>query len=135
MTNDMEKNASGMLANPFYAVSFADYMSADDKTEIAKEDWVLNNTGLIDEMGIEDWLKQLLISLTTEPEDSPTYTIISPRNVVIVSERLRGEHKPIITRQQWLQVNTKLMKELGTEAWLWRLIDILETGGPEGGGS
>jgi hypothetical protein len=131
MTNDMEKDAAGMLANPFYAVSFADYMSAGDKTDTAKEDWVLKNAQLIDEMGTEDWLKQLLISLTTEPEDSPTYTVISPRNVIIVSERLRGDHKPIITRQQWLQANTKLMKELGNEAWLWRLIDILETGGPE----
>lgn len=131
MTHDMEKDSTGMLANPYYAVSFADYMYAGDKTDAAKEDWVLKNTRLIDEMGVEDWLEQLLISLTTEPEDSPTYTIISPRNVVIVSERLRGEHKPIITREQWLQVNAKLMKELGYEVWLWRLIDILETDRPE----
>ncbi len=124
-----EDNVRDSIINPFYAITFADYLFTNQKAAIAKEDWVLTNSHLVEEMGSTDWLEHLLESLSTEPLDTPTYTVICPHKTVTFSNRLRGEHEAIIDSVAWIAANAKLMKELGVEKWLWQLLDVLETGG------
>jgi hypothetical protein len=131
-TNSMEPtedNVRDSIINPFYAVSFADYLFQNQHIETAKEDWVLKNSQLIKEMGSPSWVEQLLVSLSTKQQDTPTYTVICPRNAVSLSTRLQGEHEPIVDSTTWVAANVKLIDELGTEKWLWQLLDVLETGG------
>jgi hypothetical protein len=59
MSSPAEDNAKATFINPFYAITFADYLFKDQKIEIAKEDWVLENARLVGEMGSTDWLEQL----------------------------------------------------------------------------
>lgn len=125
-----EDEVGSMIINPFYAIVFKDYLFEDHKLEIAKEDWVLKNAQLIKEMGPDNWLEQLLISLSTDPQDGPTYTVINPYVCAVFSERLQGEHEPLVTREMWLQANVKGLQEFGAEKWLSQLLDVLETGGP-----
>jgi len=124
-----EDNVRDSIINPYYSVSFAEYLFNDQELEVAKEDWVLKNSQLITEMGNTDWLEQLLLSLSTEPLDNPTYWFICPRKTVTFSDRLRGEHEPTVDIAVWVAANVKLMEELGNEKWLWQLLDVLETGG------
>ena len=124
-----EDNVRDSIINPYYAVAFDDYLFAEHKPEVAKEDWVLANFQLIKEMSSAEWLEQLLVSLSTKPLDSPTYAVICPSKTIAFSARLRGEHEPTVDISVWVAANVKLMEELGTEKWLWQLLDVLETGG------
>jgi hypothetical protein len=126
-----ERDAKEMLANPYYTVVFAEHLFKGSKPAGAKEDWVLMNAKLIDDLGAKVWLGELLAVLSTQESKYDGHDIINPCLVVTVSVRLHGEHPPLITRQQWLEANTKLIKELGTEPWLWNLLAVLETGGPQ----
>ena len=130
MDSTDEDDTKSMFANPYYAVSFADYLFKTQDTALAKEDWVLANTKLINKIGAEDWLTELLACLTTEPSDNPTHMVINPCQAVVFSNRLQGEHEAMVDTKTWLAANVKLIKELGTEAWLWQLLEVLETGGP-----
>ena len=131
MSQPDEEDAKNILINPFYAVSFADYLFKPHGTGLAKEDWVLANTKLIKEEGSTDWLKQLLVNLTTEPTENLKHMVMNPQQVVIFSERLYGVHEPIVDADTWLEANKKLMDKLGFEEWLYQLLNVLETGGPE----
>lgn len=133
-TYGMEPTANNVresIINPYYCVSFAENLFNDQKIEVANEDWVQKNSQLIAEMGSTDWLERLLVSLSTGPLVNPTYWLICPRKTVVISDRLRGEHEPAVTKGVWLAANTKLIKELGTGKWLWQLLSVLETGGVE----
>lgn len=124
-------DAGNMIANPFYVIVLKDDLFGDHEMEGAKEDWADKNVQLMEEIGSRDWLNQLLLALSpgTEP-DHVRDTIVSPYKGIIFSETLQGDHKPIIAREQWVQANMKLMKELSVGEWLWRLLDVLENGGP-----
>jgi hypothetical protein len=51
------------LINPFYAVSIHPSLLGEHETLVSKEQWVKANARLIEEIGIEDWLAQLLATL------------------------------------------------------------------------
>ncbi len=123
-----EDSVRDSLINPYHVVNFAEHLFSDKGTTVAKEDWVSANVGLIQEMGASDWLKGLLVCLTVEPTDDPAQMVTSPRQAVVFSERLRGEHEPMVDTPMWIVANEKLIGELGAEEWLWWLLAILETG-------
>ena len=118
-----------MLLNPSYAIVLKDYLFDDHKLEGAKEDWAVKNSELLTEMGAKDWLEQMLIALSTERQDGPTYTIISPYKGIMFSGKLRGDQR-VVTGETWVQVNKKAIEEFGAEKWLWKFLDVLESGGP-----
>lgn len=122
------KDARDMLINPYYAVTFADYLFKNGYDVIVKEDWVKANTIFMQEKGNKEWLKQLLVNLTTESTEDLSKMAMNPLHAVVISESLKGEHEPIVTEGEWITANVKLMDELGTEAWLWALLDVLENG-------
>ena len=124
-----ERDAKEMLANPYYAVVFAVHLFNEHKPATAKEDWVLLNAKLMDDLGTNEWLGELLDVLSVPQSKYDGHDIINPRVAVTVSAGLRGDHEPLITRAQWLEANAKLIKEIGTEEWLWQLLNVLETGG------
>jgi hypothetical protein len=125
-----EDDVKSTLINPYYAISFADYLFKDQSPTVAKEDWVLTNTKLIDDMGTDEWLEQLLITLSVAPTDDIKDLIVSPSKTVVLSERLRGKHESLVDTTGWIKANVKLIKELGTGEWLWQLLKVLQTGGP-----
>jgi len=130
MKSPDETNLRDTLINPYYAIVFTDSVFKEQKPTIAKEDWVLTNTKLIEE-DTPGWLEQLLSSLTEKLSDNPASIITSPQNTVLISQRLSGKHEPMVTTNVWKSANIKLLQELGTEEWLWRLLGVLETGGPD----
>jgi hypothetical protein len=126
-----EDEAASMIINPFYAISFrGDFFSAHEGCA-AKEDWVIVNSKLMEDIGAKAWLDQLLDALSIDPDDYEGHEIINPGLVAYISNRLYGEHKPLTTRADWIGANENLIKGLGISKWLWMLLDVLETGGPE----
>ena len=54
--------------------------------------------------------------------------LVNPFYAVTISPTLFGEHDPIIARSRWVQANARLIEQIGAEAWLNRLLDVLESG-------
>ena len=88
------------------------------------------NAHLIEDMSAEGWLDELLDVLALSRAKYDGHDIINPTLTINVSYRLQGEHPPLVTREEWVKANVKLIDELGTTAWLWLLLEVLETGGP-----
>jgi hypothetical protein len=130
MDTENSSDVEGILANPFYAVTFTSHLFKK-QPETAKEDWILLNARLIEELGSKAWLDEFLDVISLPSKEYDGHDIINPSLVVRISARLEGDHPPLVTREQWLQANVKLMYELGSEKWLERLLNVLETGGPE----
>lgn len=129
MKSDEENNVRDTFINPYYVISFANNVFSDNKLDIAKEDWVLANTKLIEDMGAREWLEQLLINLSVNPTSDVKDLIVSPSKVIDISTRLKGKHESLVDITGWMNANVKLMKELGTGEWLWQLLKVLQTGG------
>lgn len=127
MNPDNTSAAESLIANPFYAVEFATHIFKRH-TEGPKEDWVAANTHLIDDIGPEAWLGELLDSLSQTRAKYDGHDVINPTVVINVSERLKVQHEITVSRSQWIQANAKLINEIGADRWLWRLLDVLENG-------
>ena len=68
------------------------------------------------------------------PEDM-RQILMNPLYAITVSPALSTPHPPMVTKEQWVTVNAKMIKERGAERWLRELLEILETGGIESGKS
>lgn len=123
-----EAKTTKNLLNPYYAVVLADHVF-NQKQVTTEEDWLLLNTGLIEDMGITAWLEELLDALSLPRAKYDGHDIVNPSLVVAMSDSLQGKHQPLVTRQEWIQANTRLAKELGADTWLQRLLETLQTGG------
>ena len=55
-----KQETKDMFINPFYAINLSPSLLAEHEPMIAKEKWIQVNSKLIDEIGKEEWLKQLL---------------------------------------------------------------------------
>jgi hypothetical protein len=62
-------------------------------------------------------------------EDDIQTLLVNPIYAVSISPSLAVEHEPLVERSQWISANARLIKEIGAEAWLERLLDVLESGG------
>jgi hypothetical protein len=56
--------------------------------------------------------------------------LINPFCAIRVSHSLTVKHEPLTTKEQWVRVNARLIRNLGTEEWLTRLLAVLESGQP-----
>lgn len=130
MNNEDTKAMDGMLTNPFYAVTFADHLFRKHGDLSAKEDWIAANAQIMKDIGVQAWLEELLEVVSLSRSEYDGHDMINPALVVNISDRLQGEHEPLVTRKLWVQANEKLIDELGAETWLYRLLEMLETGGP-----
>lgn len=117
---------SALAANPYYAISFAPHAFTKHENLGSAEDWVAANTALIDDMGPKAWLDELLDVLSLSQDKYDGHDIINPMLVINISDSLSGEHQTIVTREQWSQINTKLIEEIGAGEWLWKLLETLD---------
>lgn len=130
--NSDERQAAKILINPYSVITFRDDLFQPHNINGALEDWVKKNTGLVLEVGNKTWLDEFLKVLSPNtPADYVRDSIINPYRGLHFSERLRGAHEPIVDRTMWIEANSKMIDELGADTWLWRLAEVLETGGPE----
>ena len=65
----------------------------------------------------------------SESEDMVQRMLVNPFYAVNVAEGLCAPHPPLISKEEWVAANVQLLQELGAEAWLHTLLDVLETGG------
>lgn len=122
-------DASATIANPFYAVTFASHVFKKHSSLGAKEDWVAANAHAINDIGHKIWLEEFLNFMAQPRAKYDGHDIVNPTLVVNIVDSLTGEHEPLVAREIWVQANEKMIKEIGPEAWLWQLLEILETGG------
>lgn len=59
-------------------------------------------------------------------DDDVTAMLINPVYVVSIDPDLVGQHEPLVTKERWIEANEKLINEIGAEAWLRRLLAVLE---------
>ncbi len=52
----------------------------------------------------------------------------NPFYCINISEDLTVEHEPLISKEDWVKTNVKLVEEIGVERWLHTLLDVLEGG-------
>ncbi|MFA6492613.1 MAG: hypothetical protein WCV58_00485 [Patescibacteria group bacterium] len=55
-----EQETKDIFINPFYAINISPSLLTEHEPMVSKEKWVKVNAKLIDELGKEEWLKQLL---------------------------------------------------------------------------
>jgi len=120
-----------VIANPFYAVAFASHVFKKHNTLGSKEDWVAANAYTMNDISPKIWLDEFLDLMTQSRAKYDGHDILNPMLVINVSDRLEGKHEPLVVRELWIQANEKMIKEMGPEAWLWQLLEVLETGGPQ----
>jgi len=123
--------SAAALLSPYYAVTLQSHLFFDHKSKTAKEDWVLLNANLMEDIGAKTWLEEFLDVISLPRGKHGSHDVIDPSIAVRASDRLRGDHEPLVAREQWIQANEKLIKEMGVAEWLWLLLEVLETGGPE----
>lgn len=118
-----EDSVKDALINPYIALIFDDSLFAEHEPILIKEDWVLENTKLIGKIGVAEWIEQFIITLST----GEAIEQISPILTTRISERLKGDHELLLDIDSWALANVKLVHEIGTEEWLWRLLGVLES--------
>lgn len=50
----------------------------------------------------------------------------NPFYAIVVNKTLAEDHEPLISEEDWVKVNAKLIGEIGAEEWLNRLLDNLK---------
>ena len=59
-------NIKEMFANPYYAINISPWLVTAHEPMVTKEQWIKVNAKLIEEIGREEWLKQLLAVLESK---------------------------------------------------------------------
>ena len=114
-----------IILNPYYAVNLKDALFADSDPKLAKEDWVLLNAKLIEDIGVSAWLSEFLDVISQPQDEYDGHDIINPALAVSLSSGLQGIHEPLVERSEWIAANAKLMKDMGTTQLLEQLLNVL----------
>jgi hypothetical protein len=119
-----EETVAQLLMDPFTTITVAPQMTVEHDPAMSTDEWVLANTALIQEMGAQVWLTQLLNALEGK---KVTDERVHPFNVVNIDPRFAAGHEPIIPTHTWIGANSRLItEELGVKKWLTQFLDILE---------
>jgi hypothetical protein len=59
--------------------------------------------------------------------------LMNPYYAIMLSPGLFGEHPPLVSEEQWVKANLRLVDELGTEAYLRQLLAVLKGDFPDNG--
>ncbi len=51
--------------------------------------------------------------------------LANPYYAIVINKALNEEHEPLVSEEDWIKANSKLIEEIGAEAWLRRLLDTL----------
>jgi hypothetical protein len=63
-------------------------------------------------------------------ENDTTNMLINPFYAVNIDPRLADKHDPLVTEEQWVRANLKLIDEIGAHEWLQHLLAVLQGAGP-----
>jgi hypothetical protein len=63
-------------------------------------------------------------------ENDTINMLINPFYAINIDPGLADEHDPLITEEQWVQANLKLIDEIGAHEWLQHLLAVLQGAGP-----
>ena len=63
-------------------------------------------------------------------EEAVQGLLVNPFYAVTAAPSFCVPHEPMIERDVWVRANARLIAQIGAEAWLERLLDVLESGGP-----
>lgn len=55
-----DQDTKNLFINPYYAINITPTLTDKHDLMVSKEKWIKVNAQLIDELGKEEWLKQLL---------------------------------------------------------------------------
>ena len=58
--------------------------------------------------------------------DPATAMLVNPYYAITLYPGLLGEHPPMVSEDQWVAANTRLISELGAEAYLCQLLAVLK---------
>jgi hypothetical protein len=116
------------IMNPANAIIFASHLFSVDEPVSNKEDWIMLNAQLLESIGTSAWLNQFLDSISLPRDGYHGHDIINPSLAIKISESLKDVAHPLISRDQWVQANIKLLGEIGNAQWLGKLLDLLEVG-------
>ena len=59
-------------------------------------------------------------------ENEAKKILANPFPAITVSKLFSDEHEPIMSEEDWVKVNAKLINEIGAEEYLHRLLDVLK---------
>jgi hypothetical protein len=59
-------------------------------------------------------------------KDDVSGMLINPPYAISISPDLAGKREAIVSKQRWIEANTRLIDEIGAEEWLRRLLALLE---------
>jgi hypothetical protein len=118
-----EDTLQRIMMNPFYAITVARQLTREHEPPMGEAEWVQANTSLMRERGSERWLRQLLDVLEGKvgAPDGP----INPFQAINIDPLFAAEHPPLIGREMWVEVNVMQIRNMGAEAWLRQLLDVL----------
>jgi hypothetical protein len=54
------------------------------------------------------------------------HVLINPFYAINITPDLMGEHDPLVSEAQWVAANKKLIEEIGVQAWLEKLLAVLQ---------
>lgn len=63
-------------------------------------------------------------------ENDAVNMLINPYYAVNISPDLAGQHEPLVTQDQWIQANLRLLDEIGAHEWLEHLLAVLQGDSP-----
>jgi len=124
MSKGTPEHMQGILMHPFYALQVAPELVEEHELRMSDKEWVTANASLIQELGVEQWLTQLLDLL--QGNTVATDERLNPFNAINIDPLFAVDHPPLVSQEQWIQANVLLIPQLGTEQWLMQLLDILE---------
>lgn len=116
------EHIQGILINPFYAIQLAPQLVEIHTPSMSDEEWVTGNSSLIQEIGAKQWL----ISLLGVLQGKASHELVNPYHAINIDPTFALEHLPIVSEEQWIQVNVMSISEQGTEQWLQLLLNVLE---------
>ncbi len=66
-------------------------------------------------------------------DNDMTAMLINPYYAITLSPALFGDHPPLTSEELWVKANTRLIDELGAEAYLRHLLAVLKSDFPDNG--
>jgi len=54
------------------------------------------------------------------------HMVINPFYAINLSTDLFGDHEPLISEENWIAANARLIEQIGAAAWLERLLAVLQ---------
>jgi hypothetical protein len=54
------------------------------------------------------------------------HMLINPFYAINITPDLMGKHEPLVSEAQWVAANKKLIEEIGAQAWLEKLLAVLQ---------